>query len=131
MFSNYTFRNLVFLLVAILFLTACSSPEQGAEQAVESYLQALVDKDQDRLLASICPAWETDALLELDALSLIETTLSNLACAQTGSEEDVALVVCQGSIDATYGTEIQKFDLGQRTFLVVPSGADFLVCGYR
>ncbi len=131
MFSPKLLRITLLLLTTVLLLTACTSTESGAAKAVQAYLQALVDKDQDRLLSTICPTWETDALLELDAMSLIETTLSNLSCEQTGKENDQALVVCQGSIDATYGTEIQKFDLGQRTFQVEQSGSDWLVCGYR
>ena len=131
MFSKPPLLTFLFILATSLSLAACAPSEQGAVQAVETYLQALVEKDQDRLLAAVCPAWETDALLELDALSLIETSLSDLACEQTGSENDQASVVCQGSIDATYGTEIQKFELGQRTFVVEKSGSDWLVCGYR
>lgn len=118
-------------VLTILVLAACTASKNEAVIAVETYLQALVDKDQDRLLASICPSWETEALLELDALSLIETSLSDLACERTGTEGDFALVVCQGSIDATYGTEVQKFELGQRIFTVTRSGSDWLVCGYR
>ena len=119
------------LLLAALLLSACAASEQGAVQAVETYLQALVEKDQDRLLTGICPAWEADALLELDALSLIQTTLSDLSCEQTAEGADQAEVVCQGSIDATYGTEVQKFDLSGRTFVVQRTGSDWLVCGYR
>jgi hypothetical protein len=122
---------LLTLLIAAVVLFACAASDQAAASAVETYLQALVEKDQDRLLTSICPAWEMDALLELDALSLIETTLSDLSCEQTASSGDQAEVVCQGSLDATYGTEIQKFDLSGRTFLVERSGSDWLVCGYR
>ena len=123
-------------LILSLFLTAvsliaCAASDQAAVQAVETYLQALVEKDQDRLLTSICPTWEADALLELDALSLIQTTLSDLSCEQTAEGADQAEVVCQGSIDATYGTEVQKFDLSGRTFVVQRTGSDWLVCGYR
>lgn len=131
MFSKSPLRFLLLILAVSLLLAACATSDQGAVRAVETYLQALVEKDQDRLLAGICPAWEMDALLELDALSLIQTSLSDLACEQTGSENEQALVVCQGSIDATYGTEIQKFDLGGRIFLVEKAGSDWLVCGYR
>lgn len=119
------------LLLAAVSLIACAASDQAAVQSVETYLQALVEKDQDRLLISICPAWEADALLELDALSLIETTLSDLSCEQTAEGADQAEVVCQGSIDATYGTEVQKFDLSGRTFVVQRAGSDWLVCGYR
>lgn len=120
--------------LAILFaltLSACTAENPGSAQIVETYLTALVNKDQDRLLASVCPAWEEDALMELDAFSLVKTSLDGLSCSLTSQEDRLASVTCQGSLIATYGNENQTFDLSQRTFQVELSGSDWLVCGYE
>lgn len=113
-----------------LLLTACTAEKPAAAQAVGRYLQTLVDKDDTRLVTLVCPEYEIDALIEFDSFGLVETSLENVACEQTALEGDQATVVCQGSIQATYGTELRSFDLSQRTYTVIRSGEDWLVCGY-
>jgi len=43
---------------------------------------------------------------------------------------DDALIICKGSIDATYNNEVRNFHLSERTYRVVQQGGDWLVCGY-
>ncbi|MFZ6026711.1 MAG: nuclear transport factor 2 family protein [Chloroflexota bacterium] len=115
---------------ASLALAACTAQKPAAAQAVESYLQALVDKDDTRLVTLVCPDYEMDALIEFDSFGLVETSLEGVACQQMAIEGDQATVVCQGSIQATYGTELRSFDLSERTYTLARSGGDWLVCGY-
>ena len=122
-------KAFTFFLV-FLALAACTAQNPAAAQAVESYLQALVDKDDTRLVTLACPAYEMDALIEFDSFGLVETSLADIACEQVGIEGDQATVVCQGSIQATYGTELRSFDLSERTYTLTRSGGDWLVCGY-
>ena len=127
-------KSLAIILLALaLVLAACGGVQpagDGAAQAVESYLDALVNKDADRLMSLSCAAFEADATLELDAFQAVEATLKDASCAQTGSEGDTALVACTGAIVATYGSEDQQLDLAGRTYQVIQEGGDWLVCGY-
>ena len=120
------------LLIAVLFLTGCASNNADAPvRAVEDYLNALVAKDADRLSTLSCGEWEDDALLELDSFQAVTARLEGLACEQTGSDEDTALVLCNGNIVATYNDEDQELDLSVRTYQVVEEGGEWLVCGTR
>jgi hypothetical protein len=129
-------RKILFiLLVAVManhILTACSpSNDDAAAKAVESYLNALVAKDADRLPTLVCGDWEEDALIELDSFQAVTARLDNVACSQTGTDGDNTLVNCTGSIIATYNDEDQQLDLSVRTYQVVQQDGDWLVCGTR
>jgi hypothetical protein len=118
-------------LLAATVLAACSSNSDAPAQAVEGYLNALVAKDADRLPTLVCGDWEEDALIELDSFQAVEARLEAMACQQTGTDGDTALVDCTGSIIATYNDEDQELDLSVRTYQVVQEGSDWLVCGTR
>ena len=126
------FLILILVIVANLFLSACTSKSNDAPaKAVEDYLNALVAKDSDRLTTLSCGDWEDDALLELDSFQAVATRLDGLACSQTGTDGNAALVLCKGKIIATYNNEDQELDLSTRTYQVVQEGGDWLVCGTR
>ena len=123
---------LLMAFVAALLLSACGSQNKDAPaKAVEDYLNALVEKNTDRLTTLSCSDWEDDALLELDSFQAVTTKLDGLACAQTGTEGETALVLCKGKIIATYNNEDQELDLSVRTYQVVQQNGDWLVCGTR
>lgn len=127
-------KILMFLLVVLMatFITACSSSNGDAPaQAVEAYLNALVAKDADLLPTLVCGDWEEDALIELDSFQAVTARLDNLACTQTGTDGDTALVDCTGNIIATYNDEDQELDLSVRTYQVVQQGGEWLICGTR
>ena len=125
------FLILLAIMMATLFLTACASNEGAPARAVENYLNALVAKDADRLTTLSCGEWEDEALLELDSFQAVTARLEGLACEQTGSDGDTALVLCSGNIIATYDNEDQELDLSVRTYQVVQEGGEWLVCGVR
>ena len=116
------------LLLAVL-LYACSPSKNPSAAAVESYLRALVDKDEARLVGLTCKEFEADALLEFDSFSLVKTRLEGLKCQVQGTSESTASVTCQGQIIATYGAEDQQFDLSGRKYQVQKEGSDWLICG--
>ena len=118
------------ILAAFLLLSACQSRASPAARAVELFLQALADKNEAVMLSYTCPDYEMDALLEFDSLALVQTTLMGVSCKQSGTDGDAALVTCRGSIEASYGGEVRSFDFTERTYRVVDSGGDWLVCGY-
>ena len=116
------------LLLAVL-LYACGSSKNPAAAAVESYLRALVDKDEARFVGLTCKDFEANALLEFDSFSLVKTRLEGLKCQAQDTGEATARVTCQGQIIATYSAEDQQFDLSKRTYQVQKEGSDWLVCG--
>ena len=128
-------RKLFLILILVILanlLSACATKKDDAPaKAVEDYLNALVAKDSDRLTTLSCSDWEDDALLELDSFQAVTTKLDGLACSQTGTDGDTALVLCKGKIIATYNNEDQELDLSARTYQVVQEGGEWLVCGVR
>jgi outer membrane lipoprotein-sorting protein len=127
-----TFSWILLIVFFTLAVSACASNNNNAPvRAVEDYLNALVEKDANRLTTLSCGDWEDDALLELDSFQAVTARLEGLACEQTGTDGDTALVLCNGNIVATYNDEDQQLDLSVRTYQVVQEGGEWLVCGTR
>lgn len=127
-----TFSLILLLVFTTLIVPACASNNDNAPvQAVEDYLNALVEKDANRLTTLACGEWEDEALLELDSFQAVTARLEGLACEQMGTDGDTALVLCNGNIVATYNNEDQQLDLSVRTYQVVQEGGEWLVCGTR
>lgn len=123
---------MLIVIFSSLLLTACGSSRTDAPaKAVESYLNALVAKDSNRLPTLVCGDWEEDALIELDSFQAVDARLDNASCSQIGTDGDTALVKCTGKIITTYNNEDQELDLSVRTYQVVQQGGDWLVCGTR
>src|SRR5215510_12702560 len=101
-------RKLLLILFVALFtnvlLVACTSNNEPVN-AVENYLNALVEKDENRISTLVCGAWEEDAMIELDSFQAVTTRLDGLACEQTGTDGNTTLVHCNGKIIASYDTE--------------------------
>ena len=127
-------RKLILILslpIAIILLAACASIGDASVKAVENYLNALVNKEADKLPNLVCGDWEEDALTELDALQAVTSSLENVSCSQTGVDGDTTLVLCTGNIVLSYDNENQNIDLSTRTYQVVQQSGDWLVCGTR
>ena len=63
-------RNLVIVVLITVLLAACQSGSTPND-AVETYLQAIVEKDSVQVSALSCAAWEQDALMMLDAFQAV------------------------------------------------------------
>ena len=121
---------LTFMLASII-LAACAPNTDAPAQAVQNYLNALVNKDADVLPTLVCGDWEEDALIELDSFQAVTASLENVSCSQTGADVETALVVCTGNIVLSYDNENQLIDLSVRTYQVIEQSGDWLVCGTR
>jgi hypothetical protein len=119
------------LVLAAIILAACASNTDAPVKAVENYLNALVNKEADKIPTLVCGDWEEDALIELDSFQAVTARLEGLSCSQTGTDSDTALVLCTGNIVASYNNEDQQLDLSTRTYQVVQQSGDWLVCGTR
>ena len=132
-------RSLGMILALSLLLTllmaacggAATAAPSGAVKAVQDYLQAVVNKNVDKVSALSCKEWEQSAIQELDSLQAVTAVLDGLSCTQSGTDGAAALVKCQGKIVITYNTEKQQLDLSLRTYRVTQSGSDWLMCGYK
>ncbi len=119
------------LLVCAGLLAACA-PQADPAVTVESYLQALVDKDQARYAALICADWEPDAMIEFDAFGAVEASLDGVDCTQSGSDGGDALVECTGSILAVYrGEDNRVIDLEGIVYRLAMDAGEWRVCGYE
>ena len=123
-------KTFLFLILITTLLTSCSNSTSPAADTVENFLEALSNKDNALMLSYVCADYELEALLEFDAYALVQTTLTSLDCQQKEMDGDDALVICNGSIDATYNNEVRNFPLSERTYRVIHQGGDWLVCGY-
>jgi hypothetical protein len=130
-------KRLSGLLSSLIFLLAvgCQSSDIAPVQAVESYLSALTNKDQDALITLSCKEWEDQSLLEYDAFGNVTTELVDLKCSLAGSTtndqgETINLVNCTGSISASYNGEMRTFDLSKRIYKVVNRSGSVQICGY-
>lgn len=123
---------LLILLAANMILTACgtSSSDEPAK-AVEDYWNVIVAKDAERLPTLVCGSYEEQALTVLDSLQAVSARLEGVACNQTGTDGDTALINCTGKMMLTYDTEDQEIDLSLLTYEVVEEGGEWLVCGTR
>jgi hypothetical protein len=127
-------RKLILLLTLVLItniLAACAPNTDAPAQAVENYLNALVNKEAEKLPTLVCGDWEEDALIELDSFQAVSALLEDVACSQTGTDGETALVLCTGNIVASYNGEDQRLDLSTRAYQVTEQGGDWLVCGTR
>lgn len=122
---------LAFVVTSFLLVSCGLSNSDAPAAAVESYLNALVAKEAERLPTLVCGDWEEDALIELDSLQAVSARLEGVSCTQTGTDGSTALVDCTGNIVLTYDTEDQNIDLANVTYQVVEEGGDWLVCGKR
>jgi hypothetical protein len=123
-------RQFVLIGSVILALAACSQQDAPA-QAIEAYLQALVDKDADRLVTLSCADWEEQATMEVDSFEAVSATLKDANCQTSGQEGDATLVTCTGSIVATYNDEQQELGLDRQVYRVVSEGGEWRMCGYQ
>jgi len=124
------FLTIVGSVILTLALAGCTPSPEGSARAVEGLLEALVTRNEARYTALTCPDFEAQALIEYDSFGLVESELKGVACTVAGSEGESSLVRCTGSIDATYGNEVRSFALAPRTYRVLDTPGEWLVCGY-
>ena len=120
------------VIIALAFLVVgCSQNSGDSAMITESYIEALVNKDVNKVISLSCADWEEQAILEVDSLLSVSASLDNISCKEVDNNGDAVLVVCSGNILLTYEDEVQKIDLSRRTYFMKYEGGDWRVCGYE
>jgi hypothetical protein len=121
---------LIGILLPSLLLAACQTQDAPA-RAVEDYLQALVDKDADRVVSLSCAGWEEQATMEVDSFEAVTPTLKDASCKTAEADGDNQIVSCTGSIAVTYNDEQQELNLDRHQYVVAFEGGEWRMCGYK
>jgi hypothetical protein len=123
--------RLLLSLVAFFLLAGCGSQKNPAASAVETYIQAMVAQNADKVTAASCADWEANAQMELDSFASVTVTLKDLSCQAAGTEGTYTLVKCTGKITANYNGEDQELNLADRTYQAINESGEWRMCGYR
>lgn len=118
-------------ILTLLILSACANAAPAPELTVESYLNAIVEADIDKISTLSCADWESDAHLELDSFQGVEVSLVDMQCTHSGTDGDIALVSCSGNFLTSYDGEDMEIGLDTREYELVQQNGEWLVCGYR
>lgn len=127
-------RNLyqiIFILIISIMLTDCSSDNGDPTAAIEAYIQALSDRDTNRVSNLSCADWEQNALVEADSFTSVGSSVENLACTEEGKEGSDSIISCTGTLVLDYNGEAQQIDLSRRTYIARLEDNEWRMCGYR
>lgn len=123
-------RILVLVVILLSSLSACSNGG-SPEEAVENYLQSLIEGDQVGAVNASCADWEAQARAEAASFDAIEARLEGVSCSVSGESGDFSFVSCQGVIIATYGAEDTELALDGRSYQMIEEGGEWRMCGYQ
>ncbi len=126
-----TLRVIILSTLLLSFLASCTAQKNGAVQAIEGYLQAMVTKDNTHITNFACAAWEAQAQTEADSFAGVSAQLQGLACQVSGQDGSTTLVTCSGKIVASYNGENTDINLTGRTYKAVQEGGEWRMCGYQ
>jgi len=119
------------MLIIMLMSNACVK-KSTPEQAIESYLTALVSKDATKAVNFSCVEWEEQALAEGAAFEGVTVELNGLICkTEDPSGQPFTQVTCQGKFVYSYaGGENMETDLEGRIFQAKLEDNNWKMCGY-
>ena len=129
--KRYHYKFIPILFIVTLLLAGCKSEQNGATKAIETYIQALSNKDSVQISNFSCADWEQNALLEVDSLTGVGSKVVNLKCEQTGQDGTDTYVSCTGSLDLDYNGEGQQIDLSARIYIARQEAGEWRMCGYH
>jgi hypothetical protein len=125
--------KLVFVLVGLVLmegLVACQS-SGNASSAVQTYLDARVQSDVNRMINLSCPEWESQARIEASTFKAMKAQIEGLSCEESGTNGNYTLVACQGKIVTTYQGETREWNLSEHQFKLVLDDGEWRMCGYE
>ena len=124
------YQSILFMIISIT-LFGCSKDNGDATIAIQSYIQALSDRDTTKVSNLSCADWEQNALVEADSFTSVGSSVENLTCSEDGKEGSDRIVSCTGTLVLDYNGEIQQIDLSKRTYIARLEDGEWRMCGYR
>jgi hypothetical protein len=100
---------IILLYLTAILLPACAGGAGDAAETVETYMQAKVDGDADKVRELLCS--EMEAVYEREIRTFDSVTgvhIEGMSCQQEGESTTVR---CEGTIVAVYGAEETEFPL--------------------
>ncbi len=128
-FQKLRSNRMIFAVVGLILMSGCA-PTGSPENAVLSYLDVLIQRDDIGAINHSCLAWEENARAEALSFDAVEVRMEGVDCSEVGEQEDVVFVQCQGQIIANYGGEDQDIDLSEQVFRTVLEDGEWKMCGY-
>lgn len=123
--KHFTLAGIVLGVV----LTGCA-PVGDPVEVVQTYLQARVASDVEKMTRLSCPAWETQAQVEATSFESMNAQLEGLTCAMQSQTDDQAVVSCQGKIITSYRGEQREWNLATQQFALTVNAGEWVMCGY-
>jgi hypothetical protein len=99
----------------------------GAPEAIEAFLQARVDSDEDALRDLSCVAREEQIEIDVASFQSVDASLDGVSCEVSGADGDYTLVSCDGQIVIDYGSENSELALG--TYRAIREDDAWKMCG--
>jgi hypothetical protein len=126
-------QRFLFLAVLIMLtLAACNSAQPDSPVGVvQSYVQARVTSDENKLLTLSCKDQESQAKRDADSFRSMKATLDSITCKQASEESPYTIVACEGKIVTEYAGETRDWNLADRNFKTIQEDGQWKVCGYE
>jgi hypothetical protein len=113
----------------VLLLTACAE-EGSAPEAIENYLKAKVQSDEDKLVSLSCKDWEAQAIQDAASFKSVNAELQDMSCKKGGEYGDYILVVCQGKMVIEYrGEDPREQNLSDIIYRAIKEDGEWKMCG--
>ena len=103
----------------------------SASQTVQSYLQARVQGDIDKMINLSCPAWEAQARVEATSFKSMKASREGVSCKDGNVDGNFTLVSCQGKIVTSYNGESRDWSVSDHQFKVAQDHGEWRMCGYQ
>ena len=128
--KKYILLTLI-LLGAGLF-SACQKKDdtEAVIRPVTAFYDAIVNQSRNKVGAITCAEWEKEALRDVDSFMGVKSELKDFSCSVSEKSNDGAVVICSGAIVASYGAEVRKFPLKERSHKVIKEQGEWRICGY-
>ncbi|MBN1679303.1 MAG: hypothetical protein JW966_03370 [Anaerolineae bacterium] len=121
-------RFAVILFISLFALSACAD-EGSASDAIEDYLKAKVESNEDKLVKLSCNEWESQAMLDAASFESVKAEIQDMSCKENGKDGDYTLVTCEGKIVVEYRAETREFNLSDTTYLAQKEDGEWKMCG--
>jgi hypothetical protein len=129
---KHILTRIVFLALCGFILLACQgAPADSASQTVQSYLQARVQSDVDKMINLSCADWEAQARIEAASFKSMKASLDGVTCRDGAVNGATTLVSCQGKIVTSYNGESRDWSVSDHQYKVVQDRGEWRMCGYQ